>query len=370
MKDMRRIKNTDILRSLAIILILLNHYLGLISQNHVSKAHFIAVIQQMGGDLGVTLFFFMSGFGIFCSLYSMDEKGKLSFKIHMKKRLSRILPEYYVALAGTLAIILIAGVGQKPTIPDVISHIFLVHNCFRSTVQSVSGPLWTMGTIFQFYLIAVVLYKGIKKWNNAFVLGSIGLTIFFKYEALHIVASKMDKADLFLYFWATRNLLTSVLDEFVIGMGIAFILAKMQEKGNSLKLWQIVIGLFMPLTCIWCLLEMGLKYGLGTNTILGYTFHALLALLYGVLLIALSQINMPEKGLITRFLNWMAGYEYGIYLWHYILAQLILEKASIIRQLSSSNYFLGHILLFIITIIWSVIVTKLINYGKAKINMA
>lgn len=73
---MKRIKNIDLLRAGAILYIMLYHCYVLSGQPW--QAHTaIHTILTLGGEVGVTLFFLLSGYGIYLSLSSSEERGCL-----------------------------------------------------------------------------------------------------------------------------------------------------------------------------------------------------------------------------------------------------------------------------------------------------
>lgn len=73
---MKRIKNIDLLRAGAILYIMLYHCYVLSGQPW--QAHTaLHVFLSFGGEIGVTLFFLLSGYGIYLSLASSEERGKL-----------------------------------------------------------------------------------------------------------------------------------------------------------------------------------------------------------------------------------------------------------------------------------------------------
>lgn len=84
---MKRIKNIDLLRAGAILYIMLYHCYVLSGQPW--QAHTaIHTILTLGGEVGVTLFFLLSGYGIYLSLSSSEERGCLpGWRAFMKKTL-------------------------------------------------------------------------------------------------------------------------------------------------------------------------------------------------------------------------------------------------------------------------------------------
>lgn len=165
---MKRIKNIDLLRAGAILYIMLYHCYVLSGQPW--QAHTaLHIFLSFGGEIGVTLFFLLSGYGIYLSLASSEERGKLpSWKTFMKKRCLRIMPQYYVCIT-VLLIFMSTQMLSRDGIRHIIAYYTLTENFSPATHGSINGALWTMGVIFQFYLIAPFLYKAVRKnWLNVF----------------------------------------------------------------------------------------------------------------------------------------------------------------------------------------------------------
>ena len=84
---MKRIKNIDLLRAGAILYIMLYHCYVLSGQPWQSHTA-IHTLLTLGGEVGVTLFFLLSGYGIYLSLSSSEARGCLpGWRTFMKKAL-------------------------------------------------------------------------------------------------------------------------------------------------------------------------------------------------------------------------------------------------------------------------------------------
>lgn len=97
-KAERYFSRLDGLRAVSILLVLIYH--GKVSE-----------LAAMNGHTGVTIFFVISGFLITTLLLREDERnGKVALKAFYIRRVFRLLPLYYVALAATTAAV-VAGFG-------------------------------------------------------------------------------------------------------------------------------------------------------------------------------------------------------------------------------------------------------------------
>ena len=159
---MKRIKNIDLLRAGAILYIMLYHCYVLSGQPWQSHTA-IHTLLTLGGEVGVTLFFLLSGYGIYLSLSSSEARGSLpGWRAFMKKRCIRIMPQYYVCIT-VLLIFMSTQMFSNEGLRHILAYYTFTENFSPVTHGSINGALWTMGVIFQFYLIAPFLYKAVRK---------------------------------------------------------------------------------------------------------------------------------------------------------------------------------------------------------------
>lgn len=101
-----RLEGIDLLRGIAVSAVVIYHFFELLGLQSSAYYPYVASI----GQLGVPLFFIISGYLIYRSIdYSITHKGtKLGIKQYTLHRLFRILPAYYfnfliiLALASTV----------------------------------------------------------------------------------------------------------------------------------------------------------------------------------------------------------------------------------------------------------------------------
>ena len=146
---MKRIKNIDLLRAGAILYIMLYHCYVLSGQPWQSHTA-IHTLLTLGGEVGVTLFFLLSGYGIYLSLSSSEARGCLpGWRAFMKKRCIRIMPQYYVCIT-ILLIFMSTQMFSNEGLRHILAYYTFTENFSPVTHGSINGALWTMGVIFQF----------------------------------------------------------------------------------------------------------------------------------------------------------------------------------------------------------------------------
>ncbi|MDE5873309.1 MAG: acyltransferase, partial [Lachnospiraceae bacterium] len=304
--------NMDIFRALSLLLVFFYHCWVCLGAYQI-KIPIINYLILLGGELGVTAFFMLSGYGIFSSLDRTDKT--ISFKDFMVKRLKRVAPQYYLNLFVVLVFTSSAVYMGKEYIANILAHIFFVHNFKPEYSGAINGVLWTMAVIFQFYIIAIPLFKLIKKAGVPIVLLSVPVTIVIKMSVFKLIAAVPEYNGNFgaYGFWAGRQLITA-LDNFVLGMGVAYISKKKKWRGNALPVCMIITGL----TLLYGVMLYGIKNGIHTNNISGYTWHSMVAVALGIVMYGFAFLKY-KYFIISKLLKWIAKYEYGIYLWHLVI---------------------------------------------------
>jgi peptidoglycan/LPS O-acetylase OafA/YrhL len=142
----------DFFRALAIFYVFIGHANGIIHGPTLGN-HFAFVDAVTLFD-GVAMLFALSGFllsGPLLRAY-LDSPAALPLvRPYLYARFLRIYPLYAAAvIAISLAL---AAQGHAPAAADVVVHLALLQDFSPATVQSISGPLWTMPLDVQFYLL-------------------------------------------------------------------------------------------------------------------------------------------------------------------------------------------------------------------------
>lgn len=140
---------SNLLKLLACIVICLHHYsqYGL-DMHHISGPVY-EVLRSVGGDLSVTLFFFLSGYGL---MYS-ESRRPFDLKRFAVKRFWRILEPFWLVNLFAVIIYLILGVDNIATKSplNVVASIF--------GVLRFDPTMW-----FIHYLLVIYILFGIGMW--------------------------------------------------------------------------------------------------------------------------------------------------------------------------------------------------------------
>lgn len=324
---MTRITNIDKIRGLSCLFVLVYHIYALTNILPFGDT-FLCDIIKMGGAIGVTAFFILSGYGIYCSLYRSENEGKISFPAFIKKRFIRIAPQYYFNIFICLLFTSSAVYLSRIHLGSIFSHLIFMHSWSMDWHGSINGVLWTMAVIFQFYLLAIPLYRIIRKINNSFVciLLAVLFTVMMKWLMFNYLWVE-DKSVFgsFATFIPGRQIITSI-DNFVCGMCLAAVNIK---KPASNKKGRLVI-FAVALLGLAALSKLGVIYS--DSMYFDYFWYSILSIDLFFLMYGLSWTT-ADKDPLSKILLFFGKYEYGIYLWHLPIIHNLLTYSDIIQQI-------------------------------------
>lgn len=356
----KRNQNVDFLRAMAMLVIIIYHCYVL-SGYPWAKHIRLNLLMSFGGEVGVTLFFVLSGFGIFCSIHAKDcEANMPTWRSFMKQRCLRIMPQYYVCIFISL-IFQSAGLIGKDGLKHIIAYVTFTHNFFIGTHGSINGALWAMATIFQFYIISVFVYRLVKKnWVVASII-SVFVTIVSKFVIYHyfIPAFSMEPVAYFVY----GRQLISALDNFVLGMVAAKVVFVLEEKGIKDKLVVGIIGtIFSVIVLVACSYMISLK-GIYGDTLLAYTGHSILAFIFACLIVSVSVL--PQcRGAVVKPVNFIAKNQYGMYLWHMPVILCLFNNSPLFQFLNSKSFVCSAMGIILIVMVMGYYSTKWITVKR------
>lgn len=349
----KRKEYIEILRTIAILYVVIYHIYAI--TNITFKSNILNTLISLGGDIGVSIFFVISGFGIYSYL---NKNPKINFIDYIKNRIKKIAPNYYLSILVMLLFSSSAIYIGKDYILNLLSHLFFFHNIFYSYHGAISGVLWTMGVIFQFYLVAPFLKKIMDKKPKLTLIASIMLTILLKAIVFYIL--KINKVDNMYYFIYGRQLFTS-LDAFVLGM---FVANKSNYENNKIKDY---IGIIMSIIFIITLICIGSPFsslyhdiGIHSPTIKGLLFFICLDISIAYLMFCISSIKY-KKNKVADFLLGLSKYEYPIYIWHLLILNSIVNYSSLYINLKNYNCIVVYMVLTFLSLFLSVMIGLIIE---------
>lgn len=113
--------------------------------------------------IGLICFFVLTGFLLYRSFARAArlQRGPVDWKRYATRRLARILPAYYVSLAGAFLLLRIAAVGSPgvrlPEDQDLWKYVLLVQNYFSDSIMRVNPVTWTLVLEIGFYALVPLI---------------------------------------------------------------------------------------------------------------------------------------------------------------------------------------------------------------------
>ncbi|MBQ0075467.1 MAG: acyltransferase [Prevotella sp.] len=242
------------------------------------------------GEIGVDIFLFLSGYGLFFSLERNSKKT-----VFYRKRLLRILPTY-----------LIVAVPYFIVHSNSVSEFLLRLSTLSVLTKGDLGGWWFIGIILVCYLIAPFLYNILSRKNLCFW----GLVIYIPLSIL--VARKFYTTEIMIYR----------MPSFFCGMiyaSLGFSLpCTIKGKGLINKVPSTFISIF---TCLGILIL--LYYAIDRF----WTYRHLMMCICSVpLVLSISVIMSNLTGYIRKIFVFLGGITLELYMVHEYIAQCIAEK--------------------------------------------
>jgi len=152
--DSFRIPSLDGFRALSIVMVMLAHATGTASfPPRLTKILHFAI----NGNLGVRIFFVISGFLITTLLLKEEErKGTISLRLFYERRAVRILPVYWTYI---LAVALLAFIGNVRVAPRAFLEAITFSTSWFHSHQWVFEHTWSLSLEEAFYLMWPLLFK-------------------------------------------------------------------------------------------------------------------------------------------------------------------------------------------------------------------
>jgi peptidoglycan/LPS O-acetylase OafA/YrhL len=193
-----RLTFLDGLRALASLYVVFHHCVQIYQDPTVAPRYaYYAFIPWLLRGRAVAVFMVLSGFCLMLPVAkSADGHFRDGFWGYLRRRIRRIVPCYYVAVAITLTLIALVpgmnlGTGEfwgraLPvfTVGNIASHALLLHWWSPSWAYKINPPLWTLGPEWLLYFIFPALLLPIWRRFGLIALTISGLVVGFLPHAL------------------------------------------------------------------------------------------------------------------------------------------------------------------------------------------
>lgn len=326
-----RIHGLDTLRSSAIILVFMYHYMCFVSNQPTFG--FLSNI----GWVGVDLFFVLSGYLIGHQIFSpIAGQRELSFKIFYYRRLLRTLPNYLFILG---IYFLIPGFSEHAALPSLWKFLTFTQN-FGLQAGTGFSHAWSLCVEEQFYLILpilalIIIYKKSIHVGWVTLLSLLIAGIFLRGYLWIYYTHHAGKNFGPLYYTKIYYSSFCRLDELVFGVAIAMlrdfhknVWVKITERGNLILLIGIIgsgISFYMFLHYHYGFFMTAFGYPLLAMSFAALTLAALSPSSY------LHNVRIP--GAAT-----LAVWSYAIYLIHKPISVIVYSELTKWRISASSLF--------------------------------
>lgn len=298
-------KLMDAIRGIAVILVYISHA----DANRFLWYQPFISIKGVLGELGVNLFFILSGYLIWRSATNNFEK-KCGLAIYIVNRVTRIVPLYLACLLFCIVVFSFVSTTFKPEINvyNVVRHLTFTQGLNPSVSRTINPVLWSLTHEFIFYLLVPLLFLIKRIW--VIILISMLATVFSIFIPSAIFSPFLGKAVLFAYgiFLSSRNFSPNI----------------------SMSILLLIVATVLPL-------ERKVE-----SMIFAMFIFSVLTNLY--------KLNEPAVKILLSLLAPIGVISYSIYIWHYLLLELspplfnqfdVLRESMLARGVSFAVFCLG-----------------------------
>lgn len=343
---MRKIYTLQLVRAIAAVLVVLFHITGLVFAYH--NYNYLNGIFK-NGDLGVDLFFVLSGFVIYYVHYK-DVRNPLKIKKYIQKRVIRIYPIYWLLLFIIVPIFILVpsfGGGNVLEFRNIIRSVLLIPQNMENLPLTVA---WSLSHEILFYIMFGLLIAFKKRLISYIVLVWVILSSL-NFLIIHMLWS--EQPFLIKFLFSSYNL------EFLLGVLVAYIIVNSKLKSGSTFIFVGLVSLIG--------FAVNEHLGIfGVHRVIGYGLPAAI-LIYGLVV-----TEMKKNVKIPKLFLFLGDASYSIYLTHYPMLSLgnkVLMSLNIYQLL---GYFLATTILLLMTLVGGcifhvVIEKRILNFLNSRI---
>lgn len=303
-----RLSGIEALRGLAAVAVVLCH-----AARHVDKAVAAPglILAFQAGHAGVDLFFVISGF-IILYVHGPDIGRPARLGHYLRRRCGRVLPLYWVALGGTIAISLAAGHAAPAPLDTLWSALLL-----PSFADPLLGIAWTLQLEMLFYALFAVLVADRRTGTACFAVWLVSL----------VAAAAAGRPA-----WLPFSVCSAYGLEFFLGMAAALMLRRWKVPAPRLAAFAGAGGFLTAMA----LESAGVLDGFGLPGRLAYGLAAML------LVLGVAASNLAGALPVPPWLRRMGDASYSIYLFQFVFIGLVwqaLLRAGLNHALSYGGLF-------------------------------
>lgn len=349
---MRKLEKLEALRGFAALYVVLHH----MRLFEYSKLGYLT----SQGQAAVMLFFVLSGFVIFLSVYKFSSQKSFEWKPYMVKRFRRIYPVLIVAMILAYVTSSIrAGSILPPDWTNLIGNLFNLQdhpkhpgNWFKTYYNN--GPMWSLSYEWWFYILFIPMYKFVAPSQQKLAAILVSLVGFFTYLVYPNQASLI--LEYFVIWWCGAEFARSWIEKGRIDRSTILYVAL------SLMLFLVLLGIQLGISVNWDL--QNIKFSYHPEIEFRHFLYTSIILALGITWYKFSWVGYAY--ILKPFIV-LAPVSYGIYLFHAPLMITVLDQ-SILTQIF--GFFLSLLLAYLVEVKLQKVINrrtqKFIVYTKTK----
>jgi peptidoglycan/LPS O-acetylase OafA/YrhL len=287
------------------------------------------------GGLGVTIFFFLSGYLITTLMLAENERtGKINILQFYARRMLRLMPPLFVSLAIAYGLTYAGLLSGGITISGLAAQLFYFANYYGlffdpgNTVPDGTGILWSLAVEEHFYIfyplfLTLLLRSALRPRTIGTLLG-IGCLVVLAWR-IHLVQSPD------FVFYRTYYASDTRIDSIIYGCILAIVINPMRERhrDDTISVSQSAALATAAGTLLLTLLYRDTAF----RETIRYSLHGLALMPLFYFAIRFSD-NRLFRHLNSPWMITLGTYSYVIYLIHYVVISMIAKNAPAIAAKS------------------------------------
>ena len=287
------------------------------------------------GGLGVTIFFFLSGYLITTLMLAENERtGKINILQFYARRMFRLMPPLFVSLAIAYGLTYAGLLSGGITISGLAAQLFYFANYYGlffdpgNTVPDGTSILWSLAVEEHFYIfyplfLTLLLPSGLRPRTIGTLLG-IGCLVVLAWR-IHLVQSPN------FVFYRTYYASDTRIDSIIYGCILAVVINPVRERhrDDTMSVSQSAV----LATAVGTLLLTLLFRDTAFRETFRYSLQGLALIPLFYFAIRFSD-NRLFRHLNSPWITTLGTYSYAIYLIHYVVIMIIAKNAPTIAAKS------------------------------------
>jgi len=335
-----RIPGADGLRAIACLLVVWHHTAQKLNPEGLPPLAGLLQFLGMRGEVGVSLFFVLSGCLLSLPFWAsfVESKPFPSIKRYSINRAARIAPAFWLNLiiCNILAVVMF---NLEFNWQKFVSAFLFLNSYHYSTFfpTEINGPLWSIGLEVSCYLLLPIVLYLIFRIARSTAWAYVGLlTAIVTLQALNPVIIRVFMTDndqkgwqfgidggakQWLPYWNISTFFT----QFLIGSLAALVIVHLRStktKPTRIFDFAFIATAIQAIILVVSRLTPGWEDSFTQQPYLSPFFAIFMA---GLLVFA-SHSKYVSRVLDNRLFSWLAKLSFGIYLWHVVVIEIIARK--------------------------------------------